>query len=281
MDVFKDTCIVRKPIRWYGGKSYLARRINRFFPEHKRYIEPFAGGAALLWVKKPCRDIEILNDKDKELFNFYNVLRDKELFAEFERMAQLVILDENLFLDCCDTLLTEGDCVKRAWKFWYIVNTCYGAKVGRNFGFVYRDKLYRFSIREHLAGFNKRLSGVQIMNRSFEWFFEKFDEPDVLMYLDPPYMLSTRQTKKDYKHELSNEQHMQLIELCIASKNQIIISGYSNELYEQLEVAGWQKFIFNTRSHMIAKYKGKADFVRQDCIWFNFKHSMVIEQELF
>ena len=53
-------------IPWIGGKRRLADKILLMFPEHSCYVEAFAGGAALFFLKEPVK-VEVLNDINGEL----------------------------------------------------------------------------------------------------------------------------------------------------------------------------------------------------------------------
>ncbi len=80
------------PIKWHGGKTYLASRILELMPEHVHYVEPFFGGGAVLFRKPPElieKHSEVINDIYGDLVNFWKVLQSPELFPEFERIANL------------------------------------------------------------------------------------------------------------------------------------------------------------------------------------------------
>ena len=79
---------MRSPILWFGGKGNLVSKLLQFIPAHDAYIEPFFGGGSLFFAKRPAK-IEVINDIDKDLMNFYAVLRDEEKFARFHRLAYL------------------------------------------------------------------------------------------------------------------------------------------------------------------------------------------------
>src|SRR5215211_4183993 len=96
---------VSVPLKWHGGKSYLARRIVALMPRHLHYVEPFAGGLAVLLARDPAdprlwagdtgntRGVsEVVNDLDGRLTNFWRVLRDAELFPRFHRAVSLAPL---------------------------------------------------------------------------------------------------------------------------------------------------------------------------------------------
>jgi DNA adenine methylase len=90
------------PLKTHGGKQYLARRIVALMPQHLHYVEPFAGGLAVLLARDPAdprlragngsgdRGVsELANDLNGRLMNFWRVPRDEDLFARFARTEVL------------------------------------------------------------------------------------------------------------------------------------------------------------------------------------------------
>lgn len=88
----------------------------------------------------------------------------------------------------------------------------------------------------------------------------RFDYPDVFMYVDPPYLLSTR-TSKQYKHEMTNTDHIALLQLLKSSKAKVMLSGYESDVYNSF-LPGWQKRHFSSN----AEYGGN----RIETIWMNY-----------
>jgi DNA adenine methylase len=89
------------PLKWHGGKHYLARRIVGLMPRHRHYVEPYAGGPAVLLASDPVdpglwvgdtsgqRGVsEVANDRNGRLMNFWRVLRDEDTLARFRRAVE-------------------------------------------------------------------------------------------------------------------------------------------------------------------------------------------------
>src|SRR5215831_10305059 len=96
---------LRPPAKWHGGKTYLARRIVGLMPPHVHYVEPYAGGLAVLLAKQPDGVSEVVNDLDGGLTNFWRVLQDTEDFQRFVRIVQAVPFSEaewNAAAECLD-----------------------------------------------------------------------------------------------------------------------------------------------------------------------------------
>lgn len=184
--------MLNSPIKWVGGKSRLRKFIVPLIPAHTCYVEPFAGAAWVLFGKRPS-DVEILNDKEQELVNFFRVVKDKpedliasfewELVsrAEFERLANLE-----------PAQMTD---VQRAHRFYYLIMAGWGGELhyprfqtsitdgghgNRLFGALK-------TLRQRLEPIHKRLSTVIIENLDWEACVERYDRQGTVMYFDPPY----------------------------------------------------------------------------------------------
>ena len=86
----------------------------------------------------------------------------------------------------------------------------------------------------------ERLSGVIIENRNALEVMREYDSSDSLHYIDPPYVFSTRDKGKDYRHEMDDVDHKILLEQVKTLQGMVIISGYENEVYSDL-LADWMK----------------------------------------
>jgi len=118
---------VNSPIKWVGGKSRLRKQIVELLPAHTCYVEPFAGAAWVLFAKPPS-DVEVLNDKDQELINFFRVLKEKpeELIASFDwDLVSRAEFERLASLEPCK--LTD---VQRAHRFYYITHGWLGWRTG-------------------------------------------------------------------------------------------------------------------------------------------------------
>ena len=125
---------MKTPISYYGGKQTLAPIILELIPEHKIYCEPFLGGAAVYFAKKPSK-VEVINDTNSELINFYEVVKNDFTALEREiaitlhsrtkhRQAQVIYANPDMF-----------DRIKRAWAVWMLANISYGCKLDGVFGY--------------------------------------------------------------------------------------------------------------------------------------------------
>src|SRR5215470_9172626 len=156
---------MRGPLAYIGGKNRLARHIISLFPKHTTYVEPFAGGAQVFFHKAPS-EVEVLNDLDGEIVNFFRVCQWH--YEELIRYLKFCLISRSLYgqLAAADpSLLTD---VQRAGRFFYLQKNCYGGlRLKRIFGYgVTRGPNYNVAkIPELIAATHQRLARVQIENR--------------------------------------------------------------------------------------------------------------------
>ncbi|VVE27883.1 restriction endonuclease subunit M [Pandoraea pneumonica] len=177
-----------KPIiPWIGGKRRLADDLIPRFPAHKTYVEVFAGGAALYFMRNPA-PVEVINDINGELVNLYRVVQNH--LEEFVRQFKWALSSREVFKWLQDTpprVLTD---IQRAARFYYLQQNCFGGKVeGQSFGTATTAPpgLNLLRLEENLSAAHLRLSSAYIEN--MEWYacIERYDREQTFFYLDPPY----------------------------------------------------------------------------------------------
>jgi DNA adenine methylase len=175
------------PFSYIGGKRALAPRIIALFPEHKAYVEPFAGGAQVFFRKQPSK-IEVLNDLDREIANFYRICQSH--FEELVRYLRFTVVSRAWF-----DLLNETDPAKltdiqRAARHFYLAKNCYGGLVKHRNYALRVDAPPGFNperIPSLIEETHHRLARVQIECLPYEEILARYDKPTSLFYLDPPY----------------------------------------------------------------------------------------------
>ncbi len=192
---------LKSPLKWYGGKTKLSKKLLPLVPQHQTYVEVFGGSAALFFAKE-VSPLEVINDLHSGLVNFYRVLRDSEKFRKFEYLVNLTPYSREEFSFCKATWRDCTDDVERSYRWFVVIRQSYGA-IGGAFGASIADGRngassavggYLAAI-ERLPEIHKRLRGVQIENIDYRQLIEKYDRPGTFFYLDPPYVLSTRKGK--------------------------------------------------------------------------------------
>ena len=206
-------------IPWMGGKSRLADKILPLYPEHKCYVEAFAGAGALLFKKEESK-VEVLNDLNGELVNLYRVV--KHHLVEFLKQFEWALVSRQMFewekMAVPDTLTD----IQRAARFYYLQRTAFGARpTGQTFGTAPSSKP-KFNLRrieESLTEAKFRLDRVYIENLPWQKVIAKYDRPDTLFYLDPPYW-----DTEGYGLEFGIEQYEEMADLARSIKGKMIIS---------------------------------------------------------
>lgn len=233
--------------RYPGSKWKIAPWIVSHFPENYTnyvYLEPFGGSLAVFFNKEPGA-IEVVNDLDGDIINLFRVLRERP--EELKRAIELTPYSReeyDLAFEPCE------DPVERARRFMIIANQGIGAKRSTKSGWqCYASPdpggcvVKWSSVVNVIEPAAKRLRGsttnlVHIEHRDALDLIRRFDDSNVLMYLDPPYMRRTRRSGALYRHEMENKQHADLLETIKKSKAKIVISGYDDDYYNE-QLTGW------------------------------------------
>lgn len=175
------------PLSYIGGKNRLAKRIIEIFPKHTTYAEAFAGGAQVLFHKEPS-PVEVINDLDGEIVNFFRACKFHH--EELLRYFRFVVISRQWFelLKVTDpTTLTD---IQRAARYLYLLKGSFASLIRRpsyHWHVVQPPGLNLAKLPELLENTHKRLERVQIECLPYEAILERFDRPETLFYLDPPY----------------------------------------------------------------------------------------------
>jgi len=238
---------MRSPIIWFGGKGLLVHKIMPFIEHcpHHTYVEPFGGGASLLFAKRPS-PVEVYNDIDEGLANFFRVLADPELFPQFERRVQATPYSRAIYNECRDSWREQTDPVLRACQWFVVARQSFSGRFESGWssavtfscgGMVSTCFKWRRSI-ERLAQVHARLMQVQIEQADWRTILDRYDTPETLFYCDPPYVASTRRSGK-YAHELIDVDHGELVKMLLSAKGAVLLSAYESEIYAPLVDSGW------------------------------------------
>jgi DNA adenine methylase len=263
-----------QPIKYPGGKHYLAKRIVELLPStYINYVEPFAGGLSVLLEKAPV-GAEIVNDLDLELSNFWSVLSDAESFGTFRRIVEATPFSETFYdaaVECYEEL---EDSVDQAVAFFVRARQSRAGQM-RSFATLTKNRTRR-GMQEQVASWltavkglpavHDRLKRVLILHRDALDVIREFDAPETVVYADPPYHLSTRATKKLYEREMSDEQHLAFLSTIKAFSGKVLVSGYRCELYDT-ELSTWRRVDFDLPLNMAG---GKAKRRAIESVWLNF-----------
>jgi DNA adenine methylase len=261
-------CSIRKmrsPLKYHGGKHYLARRIVALFPEHKTYVEPFIGGGSILLNKAPAEQ-EIAGDINAALINFWTVLQQDSGF----RCAVGHPYSADTF-EQAECWMEAPEPLSRAAGFM-IRNRFSRGGLGKDFAWSDRlrggqpgDLNAWKTIREELPAIIARVKSVEFKERAALPLICRFDSPDALIYCDPPYLHETRTAKKAYDHEMTSVDHHALLDTLKGCEGKVFLSGYRSATYDKA-LAGWKRTDFDMPNH---SGQGKSKQRRIECVWEN------------
>jgi DNA adenine methylase len=233
---------------WYGGKSVLAPVIIRLLPIHQTYVEVFGGSAAVLLAKPPS-PVEIYNDINAGVVNFFRVLRDPDKYDRFYRMVGLTPYSRKEFLDAQASWASDPEDIRRAASWFLIARGCFSGKFSNQFSYSIAttnqgraDRVEKWlGAIDRLPTIACRLLDVLFECLDFRDLIPRYDTPATLFYLDPPYVHGTRVEPSAYDYEMKDEDHVQLVDLLLKLKGIGILSGYKHDIYLPLEKAGWTR----------------------------------------
>ncbi|MCQ4310931.1 DNA adenine methylase [Pseudomonas stutzeri] len=174
-------------IPWLGGKRRLADRLLALFPPHECYVEVFAGGAALYFLRPMPAKTEVLNDVNGELINLYRVVQNH--LEEFVRQFKWALSSRQLFKWLQDTRPETLTDIQRAARFFYLQQHAFGGRVdGQSFGTATTGPAINLCrIEENLSAAYLRLAGTYVENLTWLDCAERYDRPHTFFYMDPPY----------------------------------------------------------------------------------------------
>lgn len=260
----------RPILRWHGGKWRLAPWIISQMPAHRVYVEPF-GGAASVLLRKPRAKAEVWNDLDGDLFVLFDVLRSPDAAALIRHVA-LTPFGRAEFEQAYER--SDGR-IERARRLLIRSHQGFGSN-GHERKTGWRSKGYRAGklpqhdwagMPEVIADVVERLRGVCIERDDAIAVMARYDDPDALHYVDPPYVSGTRDAGADYAHELTDANHAALLDTLRGLRGKVILSGYANPLYDDA-LADWR------RIEKVALADGARE--RTEVLWLNFEREGLI-----
>lgn len=265
------------PIKWHGGKTYLAKQIIDLMPEHTHYVEPYFGGGAVLF-QKPAEYVdnhsEVVNDIYGDLVNFWRVLQSSERFPEFSRRVALTPFAKPIWEHYSS--LSHADDVERAVAFFVRYRQSRQG-LGRDFATMSRSRTRRgmneqvsswLSAIDGLQDAHERLSRVVIYGEDAVGVIRREDSKDTLFYCDPPYKHSTRSATTAYAHEMTDDQHQELLTALADLDGLFILSGYHSDLYDDIAKSNRWRLVEIEIDNKASSKKNKPS--KTECLWMNF-----------
>lgn len=234
---------MRAPVKYYGGKTRMLPQLLPIIPKHRIYVEAFCGGASLFWAKEPST-IEVLNDINGNVVNFYQVMKHDfdKLFGRIHNSLHC----EHSFQKAKEIYHNpEGwGRVERAWAFWVSCNQSFAAEAAGSFQWVknkndnWHPAVSVDNRKKEFYQYVNRLDRVTIMNRDAVQMIIDRDGTDTFFYLDPPYVGARQGHYEGY-----SQQHFDdLIGVLKKVNGKFLLSSYRNDaLSKAVRSSGWKQ----------------------------------------
>lgn len=241
-------------------------------PPHTLYCEPFFGGGALFFAK-PKSEVEVINDKNGEVVNFYKIVQTN--FSELQKEIRATLHSRELFRKG-RVVYENPDMfseVKRAWAFWTLTNQGFAGQVTSwGFGKTKSKEATVARKRENFtADYAKRLQQVQIENNDALKVIDRCDTKETFFYVDPPYFNSDLGHYKGY----TEEDYKNLLEKLKGIKGKFLLSSYPSPVLSQfIKKNKWRK-------QSIKKYVAVTkltDKMKTEMLVCNYDPSAVIRE---
>jgi DNA adenine methylase len=253
-------------LRYPGAKWSIADWIVSNMPPHEVYLEPYFGSGAVFFTKLPSRT-ETINDLDGNVVNLFRVIRNYP--KELARLIYLTPWAREEYLSVLGpvgSLVKSEDPIEDARRFMVRMTQSHGARTSDRSGWRHniqglsgnKPKEWR-QMPDRILHVAERLKDAQIENMPALKLIKRYRYPQVLIYCDPPYVLSTRKGRI-YAEEMTDNDHIELIETLDNHPGPVLLSGYSCDLYNK-RLKHWERKVCKTHAE-----KGKP---RSEVLWIN------------
>lgn len=271
----------KSPLKYHGGKSYLARKIIDLLPKRDEtfthFHESCFGGGAVTFALDPEGLSETVNDLDGELINFWRVLAHSDLFMGFYNTICMTPFSDSVF---DSSLLSVRDNEYHKYMkacCFFIRNRQSRQGLGKDYATPTRRtrKGMNENVSAWLSAINglpevhERLQRIEIRNMNVFEFIKKYDHKKAVFYIDPPYLHSTRSTGGgEYQFEMTFEDHGRLLAVLGSVEGRFLLSGYPSDVYDEASDAfGWNRTDIQIDNKASSK---KTKEIKTECVWRNF-----------
>ncbi|TPN82924.1 DNA (cytosine-5-)-methyltransferase [Aquimarina algicola] len=264
--------IGKTPVSYYGGKQNLVKRILSLIPKHNLYCEPFVGGAAVFFAKEPS-PVEVINDLDGKVVNFYQVC--KLHFSKLQKMIQSTPHSRKLHTETKDILQdpNEKDKIKKAWAFWVQTNMSFSSKIYGGYAYERKTNGVSRTIRNKKDQFTKdiceRLELVDIECNDALTVIKSRDTKESFFYIDPPYFNSDMGHYKGY----TEQDFKDLLEVLTKIKGKFLLSSYPSEILKKY--AKKHKWFQQSITQTVSVTKNSRDKKKTEVFTANYNLSTV------
>ncbi len=263
---------LKSPVNRMGGKYYLTGWLSQYIPEHTAYIEPFCGAGHLLFSKESSQ-VEVLNDIDGFLTSFFELLKDdtkrSKLIQTLDNMPYSRSLWQDIRMNWKQGNIPQDE-IERAAYWYYLNRTTFSGDQKRG-GFAIPSTTGRNPVQsfrnavDSLDTIAERLRNVCIENLSYKDCILRYDSPETLFFCDPPYLNS-----EHYYGDFTQDDHRTLAEILHGIKGQVMVSHYSNSLYDDL-YKGWNRYEYKSFKGSHKAAPGTEKPVTVEALYCNFE----------
>lgn len=265
-------------LKYPGAKWTLAEWIVSHIPPHRVYLEPFFGSGAVFFSKTPSK-FETINDLDENVVNFFKVLR--EIAAGLRQHTGIFFPrpgsepDHLCQLMGPGTFVRTGDELKDARRFLVWMFMEYGSKTSDRTGWRNEPRgkgrnsslprLWK-NLPARILAAAERLLDAQIECMPAVQLIERYNYPEVCIYADPPYPKKTK-SQRLYAHEMTDDDHLELLDVLDRHKGPVLLSGYSCQLYDE-RLKHWER--------KTKKVLAESGRVREEVLWLTLSRQDIV-----
>jgi DNA adenine methylase len=231
--------VLKTPISYYGGKQQMLRHILPLIPPHNLYCEPFCGGAAVYFGKGASK-VEVINDLNEELINFYVTVQN--CFPELNKRVKATLhsrkMHQQAWVIYSDPV--QHDQVSRAWAVWVLATQGFSSQLAKSWGYDRKKGSMAIKVRNKKMQFTselcERLEGTQIDCRDAVDVIKAFDCEDAFHYIDPPYPNTDQAHYSGY----TIKDLERLLDVLVTIKGKFLLSNYPQDIIQEYsEKHGW------------------------------------------
>lgn len=222
--------VLRLPFSYPGSKLDQLDLILPHLPYRRGFGEAFGGSGVVLLNREPSK-LEILNDRYMGVTALYRVVRDREKCKQLIERVEMAVHSREEFIWCQSTWKDCNDEIERAARWYYIVQHAVNSKPESTFGRATKGgaqlgRKYHNAIPLFWPLHERLRDTVQIENLDWRQCLSDFDSEDMVWYLDPTYLGTT----KAYEFNMTPEEHVELCERIFNMKGFVALSGYNNHV---------------------------------------------------
>ena len=264
---------VASPLKYHGGKTYLAPKIVRLMPPHVHFVEAYAGGLSVMFNKDPNDVSEVANDLDGRVATFWRVLREPDLFKKFRRQCEATEFGRQAFRAAYNHQYGD-DPLADAWAFFVL---CRQSMAGRQQDFApLSRRRTRRGMNEQASAWLSAVTGLEAVHPrprrvvveqmdALE-LIQRADDAETLYYLDPPYLPQVRSPGQVYTHDMTKRDHRDLLAVIRQCRGKVMLSGYPSAMYGK-RLADWNMHTFDSPNHAAGGAKKRR---MTEAVWCNF-----------